>query len=841
MRLTAIAAACGLVGSLIVAAVAPVSTAGAAPTAKGCDPFTTPVLAGNLPNPEKVFGHDFGEKKEIGLHGANQYMRLADEASRRVRTGVVSSTAMGHQVLYSMVGTAKNVDKAQRAARILRNPHTSKKKAARVAANSPAIAFDIANVHGYETSGTDAALHAMRDIADRTDCAAKQIRKNVVTVFIPIQNPDGRLLNYRRNSYGFDMNRDWFARTQTETDGKIELMRKYPPVLDIDDHEMGTDGFFFPPDADPVYHEIADRSVDWINNLYGANMQHEFDKRGIPYFNYSTYDMFYIGYGDTVPTEGFLAAGMTFEKNFYDGIARRQREQFLAVWTSISALATHKTKVLKQWAGSYREAYREGRKGELEPNQVFEPGNTIKQRVPNFKVRNYFIEPSKQKSAEVQSLIRRLQRMDVKVRQLTKPLKVKDFHAYGSKGTRATTLPRGTYWISMAQAQKHWIQAMLNEDTYMPFPYFYDVTAWSNPLLFNVAGGRSGAKVHPKSKAVPQLGVPAPPGDGARSPDVGVWYLDPKSSSAFESEGWMRWLYENKWYLPYQHVRSEQISKGALRGLDVLVAPSGYQPSAYRLLGPKGRKVLKHWVANGGRLITIGGATELAARVGLTTAKIRSPRSDIAGALIRAKVKAGPLSKGVGDSVWSFFDYADVMHAPDKDVAVAYPSRKSKLWQLSGYARGESELAGTAMVVDESYGKGRVVSFAADPNYRGYTDGTQKILWNAIYGANPRFVHHHGPADQRALTLARARAAAAVSQLRSYAGKLVITAQASASSDVSALIAKYGSKAQVVSVGHGLVQFLVRVGDPEISRFATPLVQDLSGLGAEVVSVRFPT
>ena len=38
----------------------------------------------------------------------------------------------------------------------------------------------------------------------------------------------------------------------------------------------------------------------------------------------------------------------------------------------------------------------------------------------------------------------------------------------------------------MAQAQKHWVQAMLNEDTYVPFPYFYDVSGWSNPLLMNL-------------------------------------------------------------------------------------------------------------------------------------------------------------------------------------------------------------------------------------------------------------------------------------------------------------------------------------------------------------------
>ena len=86
--------------------------------------------------------------------------------------------------------------------------------------------------------------------------------------------------------------------------------------------------------------------------------------------------------------------------------------------------------------------------------------------------------------------------MDVSVYRLTAPLSVPDFTPYGRAPT-PTVLPAGTYWVPMAQAQKHWIQALLNEDTYVPFPYFYDVSGWSNPLLFNVSGGRSGAILTP--------------------------------------------------------------------------------------------------------------------------------------------------------------------------------------------------------------------------------------------------------------------------------------------------------------------------------------------------------
>ena len=109
----------------------------------------------------------------------------------------------------------------------------------------------------------------MYELADRRDCAATQILDNAIVVLLPTQNPDGREADTRRNAYGFDLNRDWFARTQPETDGKLELLRRYPPVLFIDAHEMGRESFFFPPNADPIYHEITDESVDWINNLYG--------------------------------------------------------------------------------------------------------------------------------------------------------------------------------------------------------------------------------------------------------------------------------------------------------------------------------------------------------------------------------------------------------------------------------------------------------------------------------------------------------------------------------------------------------------------------------------------
>ena len=211
------------------------------------------------------------------------YLAAVDEASDDVRLGSFGTSNEGRPLTYAVVGSPADVAAAKSAAKRLRDPaHHARRRPPRSPRSSPAIVWMAGNVHGGEESGGDAALVMLRDLADRTDCAATTIRDNTVTVIIPTQNPDGREADTRRNVYGFDLNRDWFARTQDETDGKLELMRQYPPVLMSDNHEMGGTDFFFPPNADPIHHEVADRSVEWINDLYGGAMQDQFDEDGDP-------------------------------------------------------------------------------------------------------------------------------------------------------------------------------------------------------------------------------------------------------------------------------------------------------------------------------------------------------------------------------------------------------------------------------------------------------------------------------------------------------------------------------------------------------------------------------
>jgi Zinc carboxypeptidase len=716
-------------------------SAGPSAAQAACHPIqTTPVFAGVVPTAHEVLGFDLGDQ-EVTAAESDAYLGAIDAASDRVTSGTAGFSVEGRPLRYAIVGTPGHVTAGglaavQAAIDQLRDPATSADDAEALAASTPAILLVQANVHGGEESGTEASLRLLYELADRTDCVSSTILDNAIVVILPIQNPDGREANTRRNAYDIDMNRDWFARTQPETDAKLELYRQLPPVLDLDVHEMGSYTYFFPPNSDPVYHEIADISNDWINGLYGPAMAAEFDRQHIRYFNYEPYDFFGTFYGDTVPTVAFHAAGMTFEKQSSDPLPVRMYEQYVTSIVSVFAAASDKNAILEDWHASWVEAAQEGEQGTLEPNEIFQKGHRLIEQAPTGAVvRHYFLRDDPSKAYEVQRLIRRLQRMDVELYRLTEPLTVPDFRAYGRAPT-STVLPAGTYWIPMAQARKHWVQSMLNEDTYIPHDITYDVTGWSNPLLMNVPGGFTASDLDPVGEAVAPLSEPAWPFDTSGAPSVAVF--EGPGTTALESRGAVRWLFTEVWGLPFDTISAGDIVAGALAGADVLVMPDSYANSTLQALGAKGKKALVAWVNGGGRLIAWEGSAEVATRIGASTAVLQMAHTNMPGSLVRIALdETGPLAEGVGPFAWAMFE-DDPMMAPGRGTeAAVFPDASSQDFFVSGLDSGATQLSGTSAVVDEAVGVGRATIFTFDPVFRGWTDGTQRILWNAIMGPDP--------------------------------------------------------------------------------------------------------
>jgi hypothetical protein len=755
---------------------------------------------GQVPKLGDVVSAPGGENGELTVDQTYAYMDAVDGASERVITGALERKSwQGRELRYAIVGHADNLDAQslgaiKRAAQRLRDPRTSERAARRIAERFPGIQWVASNVHGGEESGTEGSMRVLHELADRADCAARQILDNSIVVLLPIQNPDGRELDTRRNVYGFDLNRDWFARTQPETDAKIELLRELPGPLFIDAHEMGGTSYFFPPNADPIYHEIPDEPIDWINNVYGASMAAEFTRQGIDFFNRDVYDLFYMGYGDTVPATGFLSAGMTFEKGGESPIAERAYEQYLTQWVSLSQASIRKQAILEGWANAWREAYRQGVEGVLEPNVVVNPGNELVTQVPNRAVRHYFItERGASKQREVRALVRRLQRMDVEVLRLRKRLWVPDFKPYGRE-ERGEWMPRGTWYVPMAQMQKHWVQAMLNEDTYTPFPYFYDVTAWSQPLLFNVRGGYSGWPMRVSATGVGELADPGAPAPPAEAPRIALFQLSEDATSSIESAGWLRYLLERVWQLPYEKVTAAQIAAGELSGYDAVLVPNGPAEDGVAALGGAGADALRAWVNGGGHLIAWRGGAQLAASLGLTTAVLSDPTSDVPGSLFRVRVdEDSPLRRGVGRHAWAFYAYDKVMRASSPEhVAVAFPPVESDDWFVSGFAQNAGELGGTAAVVDEPVGTGRATVFSVEPNFRAFTHGFQKILRNALLGDEDA-ESRAAPAGSARRVRLEARAARAAGRLAGTSASIRLSVRATSAGRARAVLERFGA------------------------------------------------
>ena len=779
-----------------------VTTTVLARAANGSEPCSafggTPAYNPRVRSPQAVLGFDLGSR-EVSLADTGQLMAALAADSGRVFVGSAGQSVSGTALPYAIVGEPSQVStqalaRLSRDIRQLMDPETSTQDAQTLAASLPAVLWLGGNVHGNEESGADASLQVLYELAAREDCAAQRIRDSSVVVVLPIQNPDGRAAGTRRNAYGFDLNRDWFARTQPETDGKLELMRQYPPQLFIDAHEMGSKGFFFPPTADPTYHEVPNATQAWVNQRFSPAISAEFDRQKIPYFHGAPYDLYAIEYGDSVSTVGFHAAGMTFEKHNGASIAQRTREQYLAMWASLYAGAADKQRLLTEWRQSHVDARDQGNAGTLKPNGLYFDGKRLYQQVPNLQVRHYFFPADPAREREIAQLVRRLQRMDVQVMQLTAPLTVPDYRPYGG-AQGAVTLPAGSYWVPMNQARKHWVQAMLHEQPYSPLSVSYDVSAWSNPLLLNVAGGSSAADtLTPVARRADPVPAPGPMRTPAGAPRIGLFEMP--GTAAFESAGAVRHLFERVWGVAYTPVTAADIAAG-LPGVDVLLVPDGYANGGLQALGNKGQKALAAWVAAGGRYVGYLGGTELAVGAGISTVVLKPSHTAAPGALIRVRLDpTSPLAAGTTHP-WVMYLNDAVMTPGLGQAAARFPALGDPAFHTSGLAIGVDELTNTAALVDEAVGNGRSVVFSFDPNFRGWTEGTQRLLWNALYGPNPA-----APAAPLLSSKERASAldtaARALKALPDTGGKAIRIVVAPADADLTrALLQRYGAEFKV--------------------------------------------
>ncbi|HEU4650857.1 MAG TPA: M14 family zinc carboxypeptidase, partial [Croceibacterium sp.] len=419
---------------------------------------------------------------------------IANNPRVRMIVREIGPTVGGRKYQYSILSTPANVARVEQDAQFYREVRAGaiSRDAALADIRSnprPALGWITETPHGNEPAGGEATARMLYELAARTDCANMR-RLQQMTFFLDLaRNPDGRDQNAptRTTAWGFDPNRDLMYQSQDVNQAPLEEIYKYPGLFFIDAHQQA-ESYFFPPNEDPVHHEISHFALDEIANVIGPAIQNRFNDQSLQYRNYNEFDLFVPEFGDSVSSLILGSAGMTYEKGSNESYGKQVYDHYLAIDETVNVVTKEKDKLLEGWIAQWQEATEQGANCELQDNVLVSPlHDTITQQPPDQGICGYYFKPGNH-AGDTAHVLDLLQRRDVHVYRLDQPTTVTDAYDWGSGEATTQTLPAGTLWVPTAQTMKHWINATLEENPYIPYPFFFDVVNWSFPDTGSAGG-----------------------------------------------------------------------------------------------------------------------------------------------------------------------------------------------------------------------------------------------------------------------------------------------------------------------------------------------------------------
>ena len=164
--------------------------------------YTSP-LVDHLPeepgvlSPTDHFGHPIGKPGVLHrteeIHG---YLRALAGSTPRVGFSELGETEEGNRLALVQVGSATNLarlDEVRAAYRRLADPRvTDRAEADRLIASLPVLYLITAGLHSTETGPPEMVMELAYRLAASDDPMIEEIRENVVTLIVPVTEPDGR-------------------------------------------------------------------------------------------------------------------------------------------------------------------------------------------------------------------------------------------------------------------------------------------------------------------------------------------------------------------------------------------------------------------------------------------------------------------------------------------------------------------------------------------------------------------------------------------------------------------------------------------------------------------------
>ena len=486
----------------------------------------------SVPRPQTLLRFDVGDHHTTYAQMEQVVDAIAKSAPDRVKVfdiGLTPEYRMQHLVAISAPENIARLDeiKAQNS-RLVDPRRTSASEANSIAQNNPAIAWMAYTIHGNESASFETFMQVVYQLAASNEPATLDILKNTVVLVLTGENPDGheRFASWhnsisvgspdrnavekrepwsiwgRVNHYRFNLNRDTLGFTQKESRNMQRAYMEWNPQVAVDHHGQVSQ-YFFPPVALPINPNLPQPQYNKWLDVYGRANASAFEANRWEYYVRDVFDAFYPGYWDTYPSlQG--AIGMTYETDSGGPQGLNWTRDDGTIVTFRSAIAKHYVASLttlettsKHKADRIRDFY------DFRAKAMADQRST--------KMKRIVIDPSgdRVKAAE---MIEVLRLSNVEVKTASTSFISPTAHSYLEKNARSAsyTFPAGSYIIDLDQPQRIYLKSVLEQDTPQDKAFvdeqmrrfrrnqmrgkgqakedygFYDITAWSLPLVFGV-------------------------------------------------------------------------------------------------------------------------------------------------------------------------------------------------------------------------------------------------------------------------------------------------------------------------------------------------------------------
>ena len=445
----------------------------------------------DIPTPQSVLGFEVGEW-HVTHDKLVEYMKLLSAVSNRISIEDRGKTFEGRPLILLTVTSPENHGNLD----AIRTQHLKlidyKQSNQLNTDTMPLVVYQGFSIHGNEPSGSNSSLILAYYLAAAEGDDIEELLENTVILLDPSFNPDGLqrfaywantnksdFLNAdpndrefhevwpggRTNHYWFDMNRDWLPVQLPESRARIETYNNWMPNILTDHHEMGTNStFFFQPGVQSRVHPLTPKLNQELTKEIGNYHAKALDNIGSLYFTEERYDDYYYGKGSTFPDiNGGI--GILFEQASSRGHAQETdngllsfpftiRNQFTAALSTLKAAKEMRIKLLKYQKDFYVNEHNENEKNSIKAI-VFGDDKDV---------------------AKTNHLAEILQRHKIVVNRLNNDLTIE-----GKQFKKETS-----FIIPTNQTKSTIIKAMFEKRTTFTDSLFYDISAWTFPLAFNL-------------------------------------------------------------------------------------------------------------------------------------------------------------------------------------------------------------------------------------------------------------------------------------------------------------------------------------------------------------------